>query len=121
MTRRQPQKAQMSSDTHLCFFLARLSLNRPPNPLNNNAAVVGSGTESGTDCGVPSNTTLSIRLVPVDDVAPLNMIRNTALGLLFNASMLDRLNTSGTVPNAVNGVYGGPKSRKLIPSRLYWN
>src|SRR5215213_11926435 len=64
---------------------------------------------------------LSIRLLPVDEVAPLKTIRNAAFGLLFNPTIVARLKISGTEPNAVAGVNGDPKSVNEIPSRLYWN
>ena len=60
-----------------------------------------------------------MRFVPVDDVAPLKTIRNAAFGLSFSPAIPDSVNTSGTDPNAVAGVYGGPKSMNVIPSRLY--
>jgi hypothetical protein len=66
-------------------------------------------------------TMLSMRLFPVDDVAPLKTILNAAFGLLFRPAIAARLNTSGTAPNVVAGVYGGLKSTNETPSRLYWN
>jgi hypothetical protein len=93
-------------------------LYKPLNPLNNNTAVVGSGIEE-VEGLVPSTTMLSMRLFPVEEVAPLNTTRNAAFGLLFNPAILTSENTSGKLPNAVAGTYGDPKSMKLMPSRLY--
>ena len=66
-------------------------------------------------------TMLSIRLFPVELVAPLKTIRKAAFGLLFNPAILESVKTTGTAPNAAAGTYGEPKSIKFMPSRLYWN
>jgi hypothetical protein len=52
---------------------------------------------------VPSITMLSMRLVPVDDDAPLKRIRNAAFALSFSPIMLDNVNTNGIEPKAVAG------------------
>ena len=52
---------------------------------------------------VPSTTMLSIRLFPVELVAPLKTILNAALGLLLRPAILESVNTTGTAPNAVAG------------------
>ncbi len=52
----------------------------------------------------PSTTKLSIRLLPVAEVAPLNTMRNAASGLLLRPAMLLKLNTSGEDPKAAGGV-----------------
>ena len=74
---------------------------------------------SGIVVLVPSTTKLSIRLVPVDVVLPLKMIRKAAFGLSFKPGMADKLNTNGVEPNAVGGVKRLPKLIQLSPSRLY--
>ena len=86
-----------------CLFLLRLSLNRLPIPVSNNNALVGSGIVAVAVL-VPSTTMLSMRLFPVDEVAPLKTILNAAFGLLFSPAIAARLKTSGVAPNVVAGV-----------------
>ena len=93
---------------------------RPVNPETNRTAVEGSGIVVSPEA-VPSTTKLSIRLLPVEVVAPLKTILNAAFGLLLSPTMLDKVKTIGTDPKAVAGTKGDPKSVKVIPSRLYWN
>ena len=81
----------------------RLNLYSPPKPVSNNITLIGSGIVEFVSAAVPSTTKLSIRFVPVEDVAPLNTIRKAAVGLLFNPRMLDKVNTTGAVPNALSG------------------
>src|SRR5216117_2123322 len=61
----------------------------------------GSGIAAIAVC--PSTTTLSIRLFPLDEVAPLNTMRNVALGLLFKPEIPLKSKTKGDDPNAEGG------------------
>jgi hypothetical protein len=72
-----------------------------PEPKSNRVA--GSGTVVVLPLIVPSTTRLSIRLVPVADVAPLNTMRNAELGLSLSPARVLKSKTTGVDPKAAAG------------------